>query len=149
VFFVAAMGSGSAIALAVLLVLVAVAGTVYLSVLWVLAPAAYVLEPIGVMAALGRSIRLVTGSWWRTFGILLLTALLVGIPAIVVMGLFGAFSVDPADPGVLVRTAIATVIVSTFLTPFFTGITGLLYIDQRIRQERFDLELANYPAAPR
>jgi hypothetical protein len=30
--------------------------------------------------------------------------------------------------------------------PFGIGVTGLLYIDQRIRQERFDVELARSAA---
>jgi hypothetical protein len=148
---VAATGSGTAIAVAVLLVLVAMAGAAYLSVRWALAPAAYVLEPIGVTAALGRSGRLVQGSWWRTFGILLLSGLLVLIPAIAVLGVLGVFTFGPPDPdpGTAVRAAIAYVVVGTFATPFVTGVTGLLYVDRRIRQERFDLDLAAYPDAPR
>jgi hypothetical protein len=138
----AATGSGSAIALGVLLVLVAVAAAFYLSVLWVLAPAAYVLEPIGVTAALRRSGRLLHGSWWRTFGILLLSGLLIGIPAIVVMGLFGVLTTEPLDAATMVRAAIASVVIGTFAAPFGVGVTGLLYVDQRIRKERLDLELA-------
>lgn len=139
---VAATGSATAIGLAFLLACVAVAGAAYLSVLWALAPAAYVLEPIGVPAALGRSGRLVRGSWWRTFGVLLLSAFLVALPAIVVMGLFGTFTFRPAVAGLAVRAAIAYLIVGTFATPFVVGVTGLLYIDRRIRRERFDLDLA-------
>jgi len=139
---VGATGSGSAIGLGVLLVLFAVAGVAYLSVLWALAPAAYVLEPIGVTEALGRSIRLVRGSWWRTFGILLLSGLIVVIPAIVVLGLFGAFSVASPDTGSMIMAGIASILIGTFATPFITGITGLLYVDQRIRKERLDLDIA-------
>jgi Na+/serine symporter len=101
-----------------------------------------VLEPIGVTAALGRSARLVRGSWWRTFGILLLSGLLVVIPAIVVMGLFGALTVGPLDTAAMVRAVIAYAVVGTFATPFIAGVTGLLYVDQRIRKERLDLDLA-------
>jgi hypothetical protein len=151
-FVAAATGSGAAIVLAALLVMVAVAAALYLSVLWVFAPAAYVLEPVGVTAALGRSRQLVRGSWWRTLGILLLTGLLVIVPAIIVMGLFGALSVEPPDAAMMVRTAIASVVVTTFATPFGVAVTGLLYLDQRIRKERLDLELvrsADQPEAPR
>jgi hypothetical protein len=144
-----ATGSGEAIGLGAVLIVVAVAATVYLSVLWTLAPAAYVLEPIGVQAALSRSARLLRGSWWRTFGILLLSGLLVAIPAAVVMGLLGALGERPAGIGTSVRAAIAYVLVGAFATPFGVGIVGLLYVDRRIRRERLDLELARYPAAPR
>ena len=140
----AATGSGAAIGLALVLLLVAVAGSAYLSVLWALAPAAYVLEPIGVMAALGRSRRLVHRAWWRTFGVLLLTALAVAVLAVVVMGLFGAITLGPPTVGTIVRSALATVVVGTFAVPFGTGVVGLLYIDQRIRRERFDVELARW-----
>ncbi|OZM84002.1 hypothetical protein CFP66_06165 [Pseudonocardia sp. MH-G8] len=141
---VAATGSGDAILLAVVLIMVATLVAVYLSVLWVLAPAAYVLEPIGVVAAIGRSRRLVHGVWWRTFGVLLLTALLVVVPMIVVIGVLGGLSLDPEDTGSMVRAAIGVVVASSFAVPFATGVTGLLYIDQRIRRERFDVELARW-----
>jgi hypothetical protein len=144
----AATGSGGAILLAVLLVLVAVAAIAYLGVLWAFAPAAYVLEPIGVTSALGRSGRLVRGSWWRTFGILLLAWLLITVPGVVVMGLFGAVTVGPPDASTMVRTAIASVVVTTFAVPFLTGVTGLLYVDQRIRKERLDLDLARSAGQP-
>jgi hypothetical protein len=144
-----ATGTGEAIALGVVLIMAAVAATVYLSVLWALAPAAYVLEPIGVPAAMRRSARLLSGSWWRTFGILLLSGLLIAIPAVVVLGVFGALVERPTGIGEMVRAAIAYLVVGTFATPFGVGVTGLLYVDQRIRRERLDLELARYPAAPR
>jgi hypothetical protein len=136
----AATGSPGPIVLAVLLFFVAVAGAAYLSVLWLLAPVAYVLEPIGVTAALGRSRQLVRGAWWRTFGILLLSGLLVGVPAIIVIGLFGVFTPESPDAAAMVRAAIASLLVATFSTPFITGIVGLLYVDQRIRKERLDLQ---------
>jgi hypothetical protein len=144
----AATGSGRAILLSLLLFMVAMAAVAYLAVLWVLAPAAYVLEPIGVAAALGRSRQLVRGSWWRTFGILLLTWLVIAVPAGVVMALFGAISVGPPDTATMIRTAIASVVVATFLVPFLTGVIGLLYVDQRIRKERLDLELARSAGQP-
>jgi hypothetical protein len=38
------------------------------------------------------------------------------------------------------------VVVTTFATPYFAGLTGLLYVDQRIRRERYDLQLATWAA---
>jgi hypothetical protein len=150
-FLTAAIGSGGAIGLGFVLPTVGLAATVYLGVLWALASAAYVLEPIPVMAALQRSSRLVHGAWWRTFGTLLISWLVVAIPVIVVMGLFGAISDGTPDTGEIVRTAIAVVVGGTFAVPFGVGVTGLLYVDQRIRKERLDLELARsvQPTVPR
>jgi hypothetical protein len=136
-----ATGSGGAIALAVILIMAAVLATVYLTVLWALAPAAYVLEPIGVGAALRRSSQLVRGAWWRTFGILALTGLLVGVPAIAVIGVLGGFSLEPATTGSMILSSIGIIVATTFAVPFATGVTGLLYVDQRIRRERFDVDL--------
>jgi hypothetical protein len=140
-FIAAATGSGGAIALGFILTTAAVLGTVYLSVLWALAPAAYVLEPVGVVAALRRSHQLVRGAWWRTFGILALTGVLVGVPAIAVIGVLGGFSLAPPTTGGTILLSIGTIVVTTFAVPFATGVTGLLYVDQRIRRERFDVDL--------
>jgi hypothetical protein len=139
---VAATGSGRAISMGGLLVLVAVFAVAYLAVLWALAPAAYVLEPVGVVAALGRSRALVRGAWWRTFGTLLFAGFVVAVPAVVVMGLFGGFSLESQGAAALVRTALALAVIGTFAAPFGTGVTGLIYVDRRIRRERFDVDLA-------
>jgi hypothetical protein len=148
----AATGSGGGIVLGLLLLVVAVVVTCYLGVLWVFAPAAYVLEPIGPMAALRRSVGLVRGYWWRTFGILLLTGLMIVIPAVVVMVVVVLLSVLLPPAAMLISVPLASVVLATFATPFGVGVTGLLYLDQRIRKERLDLELArsaDWPAAPR
>jgi hypothetical protein len=91
----------------------------------------------------------VRGSWWRVFGILVVSGLIVVVPAVVVLGLFGGFAPEPPDAEALVRTTLASIVIGTFVTPFVTGVTGLLYVDQRIRRERLDLELSRYPSAPR
>ncbi|OLT04458.1 hypothetical protein BJF90_22815 [Pseudonocardia sp. CNS-004] len=106
-------------------------------------------SPSGVIDALKRSAGLVHGAWWRIFGVLLLAGLIVGVAAAVVMGVFGAFVAEPDGVAEMARVAIASTLVGTFATPFGVGVAGLLYVDQRIRRERFDLELARYPAAPR
>ena len=109
-----------------------IALAVHLAVLWVRAPAAYVLEPIGAAAALARSRRLTRGAWWSTFGVLLLVGLLVAVLAVVVPALAAAGGLLP-EAGV--------VVVATIALPLVTAVGGLLYVDQRIRRERFDLAL--------
>jgi hypothetical protein len=64
----------------------------------------------------------------------------VGVPAIIVMGLFGVLTPESPDAAAMVRAAIASLLVATFSSPFITGIVGLLYVDQRIRKERLDLQ---------
>jgi hypothetical protein len=48
--------------------------------------------------------------------------------------------------GFSIAIGLASVVVTTFATPYFAGLTGLLYVDQRIRRERYDLQLATWAA---
>ncbi|MGV9270133.1 DUF7544 domain-containing protein [Kitasatospora sp. NPDC003701] len=129
-----------------------------------LAAPALMLEKQGVMTALSRSRRLVRGSWWRLFGINLLSQVLAGIVAgiisvpFTVAGLVLGFDdlvgqVDAGDTAtlptaVLITTAIAGVIASTLTIPFTATIGVLLYVDQRIRREALDIELARAAGLP-
>jgi hypothetical protein len=42
---------------------------------------------------------------------------------------------------VLLISAIGAIIATTLTTPFQAGVSGLLYVDQRMRREGFDIEL--------
>ncbi|MGH4013131.1 MAG: hypothetical protein ACRDSL_04210 [Pseudonocardiaceae bacterium] len=128
---------------------------IYLWVALALAPPGYMLEHIGVLAALSRSRRLVGPRWWRVFGILLLGTLIgavisgiINIPfAVAAAAIDGAFTADaavlaPTSLTALLIAAVGTIIAGTITAPFTAGVTGLLYFDQRIRREAWDLELA-------
>ena len=157
---------GVGIAIGVLLVIAAYVGWIYVSVLlWPSIPVA-VIEGLGVRAALERSRALVQGSWWRFFGIQLLGGLIIGVIAMVVIipiSLIAAFtalssvsSSELASGGMPVSyfliLGVGIVIVGMLAVAYMVGMSGLLYIDQRIRRERFDLELATIaqggPPAP-
>ncbi|MBO0876300.1 MAG: hypothetical protein J2P19_23215, partial [Pseudonocardia sp.] len=130
---------------------------VYLGVAWSLAVPAYVLEDISMLASFGRSFHLVRRQWWRVFAILLLGKIIAGALGLVLgvpFSIIGQLVSGPANPGqavlpYLVITAIGAIIVGTVVTPFTAGITGLLYIDQRIRREGMDIELARVAEASR
>ncbi len=119
---------------------------------------ALVLERIGVIASLRRSRRLVTGSWWRVFGILLLATIIafvlsgiIAIPFQVIGTIVGGGFEDvdaPFSMGALVITSIGSVIATTITLPFAAAISVLLYIDQRMRREGLDLELARAAGIP-
>src|SRR3954451_14400072 len=77
VVLVAAIGT-SGLFVAIPLGIAAVVASVYLYVRLSLAPAVIVLERSGVRTALRRSGVLVRRSWWRIFGILVLTVIIAG-----------------------------------------------------------------------
>lgn len=140
-------------AIAALVVLGLIAGAVLavlVAVVLALAAPAYVLEGISATTALRRSRTLVQGRFWPVLGILVLAAIIVavvagvvGIPFGVIAGAAGsaAGQTNPYAPLPLLITSIGTVVGATLTTPFQAGVTGLLYIDQRMRREGFDIEL--------
>ncbi|APY87994.1 hypothetical protein DCW30_07035 [Streptomyces alfalfae] len=121
-----------------------------------LASPALMLEKQGVKKSLARSVKLVRGSWWRVFGIQLLAAIIANIVASIIVIPFtfiaGALSGDgvtgflnnTGDLGwtFLIISGVGSVIGSMLTFPITAGVTVLLYIDQRIRREALDLELA-------
>ena len=64
-------------ALAVTIIGIPVA--IWIGVRWSLAPIVLFAEDLGAMESLGRSWSLVRGSWWRTFGLILLVALITDL----------------------------------------------------------------------
>ncbi|WP_406201850.1 MULTISPECIES: glycerophosphoryl diester phosphodiesterase membrane domain-containing protein [unclassified Streptomyces] len=150
-------GSGAAGgALAILGILGAGIVAMWLWFRFSLASPALMLEKQGIVKALSRSVKLVRGSWWRVFGIQLLATLIANIVAAIVVIPFtflaAAFSGDGATAFLdgssdfgwtfLIISGIGSVIGSMITFPITAGVTVLLYIDQRIRREALDLELA-------
>ncbi len=129
----------------------AVLGT-WLYVKLLLAPVALVLESAPVGRAMRRSWDLVSGAWWRTFGIFLLGSILAMIVASVLTIPFSILGVISSigsleDGGGLplsytISITLATLVSSIVVIPFSAGIVALLYIDRRIRREGLDIELA-------
>ncbi|NBE50999.1 glycerophosphoryl diester phosphodiesterase membrane domain-containing protein [Streptomyces boluensis] len=130
---------------------------IWLLVRFSLSSPALMLEKQTVRKALGRSAKLVQGSWWRVFGIQLLAAILVNIIVSIILIPFTVLAVALSGDGVngflnsgagdvgwtfLVITGIGSVIGSMLAFPITAGVTVLLYIDLRIRREALDIELA-------
>ncbi|MES4890096.1 hypothetical protein [Streptomyces sp. NPDC096012] len=158
-------GGGSDGAAAALLVLGVLAGIVvagWLMIRFYLATPALMLERQGIVKSMSRSAKLVRGSWWRVFGIALLTGLITNIVASLVAipfaligavasgddmsNLFGAGSGHFSWTFLIVR-GIGSLIGTTITLPISAGVTVLLYIDQRIRREALDLELTRASGA--
>jgi hypothetical protein len=157
--------TGSAgVAVAVILGLVLGAGLFVVFVwLWVklgFVPAAIVLERTGIVAGMKRSWRLTRGAFWRVFGIRLLVLAMIGIATnIVVTPISLAFSLGSTvlEPNGATATGttnalVLSVIVTQAVSAVITGVglvistatTALLYLDQRMRGEGLDLDLARY-----
>ncbi|SOD64921.1 Membrane domain of glycerophosphoryl diester phosphodiesterase [Streptomyces zhaozhouensis] len=129
---------------------------VWLYVRLSLAAPALMLERQGVIASLRRSAKLVEGTWWRIFGIQLLMLLLVVVvsgviefPATAIAGFIDGEGTSSLTGDIgdmtwtyLILSGIGAVIAATLTLPISAGVTALLYIDQRIRREALDLELA-------
>ena len=128
----------------------------WLTVSTVMAAPALMLERQGIRSAFARSFRLVRGSWWRTFGILLLVLLLNAIleGLISVPFALGAFASQGFDLDTTTSTAytvlscIGGIIGMTLTLPVIAGSIALLYMDQRIRREALDVSLATAAGVP-
>ncbi|WP_308290530.1 glycerophosphoryl diester phosphodiesterase membrane domain-containing protein [Streptomyces marispadix] len=142
-----------------------IAGLVAAVWIWVrfsLAAPALMLEKQGVITAMRRSAKLVRGSWWRIFGVQLLATILVVIVASIIQMPATLIGMVASGQGLsafaegapvtswsyLIAVGIGAVIASTITFPIRAGVTALLYLDQRIRREALDLELARAAGVP-
>lgn len=164
---VLALVAGSEALGATLLILGAIAGVfvaAWVLVRFSLASPALMLEKQGVFAAMARSAKLVRGSWWRVFGILTLTAIITMIISSIVQTPFTVLSLVVGGDSMgsllsggssggfglpaLIATAVGAALGMTIAFPISAGVTVLLYIDQRIRREALDLDLARAAGVP-
>ena len=116
-----------------------------------LAGAAVVLERRGPVAALRRSWVLSRKAFWRILIRLVVVGLLgtlvfwvIQLPLLGLSALAGA--VVPLSPSLeasasTLGLAVSTLLSASVVIPFVAGATSLLYIDQRMRTEGFDLVL--------
>ncbi|WP_239373958.1 hypothetical protein [Frankia sp. Cj5] len=127
-------------------------GAIFVMVALCMATPAFVLEGGSISTALRRSWTLVRGTWWRTFGILLLAEIMVGIltailliPLAVIIAVGGGSLTDPSNGTLtalgLLLTAVMNIAARAVTTPISAGVIVLLYIDRRIRLEGLDVTL--------
>ncbi len=129
---------------------------VWLGIKFTLASPALMLEKSTVLKAFTRSSKLVKDTWWRIFGITLLTTVIAFFISGMIVAPFQIISLFAFSGGLdamadgtgmnswgaLIAPAIGLIIAQTIVMPFQSGVTVLLYVDQRIRREGLDLELA-------
>src|ERR1017187_3200842 len=126
--------------------------TIWFAVMLSLAAPVVVLERQGPLQSLRRSWRLVSGSFWRMFGILLLAGLIVTIAGSILQipfalgsgaAAFGSGALSGHEPGLIstVISAIGGIVAGTVTRPISAGVIVLLYMDMRMRKEGLDLGL--------
>lgn len=124
---------------------------VWVAIRWSLVVPVVVLEGTGPSGSLGRSWRLVRGSWWRVFGILLLIQFIVGLASELIQAPFGLGSglgnvFGPHGSGGVsimgvILSGVGVIIAGAVTAPLLAGGVVLLYIDLRMRREGMDIAL--------
>jgi len=126
--------------------------TIWFTIMFRMAAQVVVLEREGPVRALGRSWRLVRGSFWRVLGITLLAGLIVAVTAGVLQIPFsliaavagGGNSLLPSTGGSvagILISAVGGVVAGAVARPISAGVAVLLYVDLRMRREGLDLVL--------
>ncbi len=118
--------------------------SIWLAVRWVAAFPAMFAEGAGAIKAVERSTFLTANRWWRTFGILLLTYLLVLVVSLALQAVLGlGVGIIPGLTGDLRGAAflVATSIGGGFVLPIPPIIVTLLYFDLRVRREALELDV--------
>jgi hypothetical protein len=128
-----------------------------------MAAPAIVLEGHGLRSGLRRSFELTRGSaFWRILGITLLAGLLAGVvswllglPFAIIGVIFTFMSGQDGGSGQMIVTFVnhlSALLTGSITTPFVAAVTGLLYIDRRMRLEALDVvllrESQSNPAPP-
>ena len=129
-----------------------VVGGVWLWGIWAVAAPVFVAERTGVFDALRRSAQLVSGMFWRVWGIRAIGWLLTSVLNLLITLPFQVLAswaegYNPFDTGSSVHNAglyvtlieIGGVIAATLIAPVSSAIDVLLYTDLRMRKEGMDI----------
>jgi hypothetical protein len=122
---------------------------VYLFVALAFAIPVLMLEGLRGMGAISRSMSLVSGRWWPTFGRLLI-GLILYIVAIFLVGVIGS-AITHGVSSVslyLIINGIVGIVVSVFIAPFYAALVNVTYVDLRVRKEGVSNEVLVSGATP-
>jgi hypothetical protein len=121
------------VALIVLFILLIIPGIIF-AIFWSFAYLAFVMDNTGIIESMKKSMAVVKGKWWRTFGFMLLFGLtLVGIflVAMIGVGIVGiGLTMANALAGALFMM-IAQTILSVIVTPFSIAFMAVFYVDMK------------------
>jgi hypothetical protein len=117
---------------------------IWIGIAWCLCFPAMLFERIGPFAALRRSFSLTKDRWWASFLLWIVGYLLVSIiGGVIQLGLEGIAQAAAGDNVVAraVSSAVGSIVSSAITYPFLAAVLTILYFDQRVRKEGFDLQL--------
>ena len=120
----------------------AVVAAVFLNTRWAFFIQAIVLENYNSTGGMGRSWKLVKGSFWRVFLFLLVLGIIVysfSVGPILLVAFGSALLASPILTAVI--TSIASTLITIVVTPLQFAALTVLYYDLRIRKEGFDLQM--------
>jgi hypothetical protein len=156
-------GPVAGILFGILVLLALIALGVWLGTKLSLVPSVLMAERVSLGTAIARSWALTEQAFWKTFGIQLLVAAMIGIATQIVttpISFIGALITGLADPNAQsTATAVVGVIVLYLVVGIVSVVFGaigavvqsatvaLIYIDLRMRKEGLDLELARFVEA--
>lgn len=124
-------------------------GFIFIGIRLVVAPVLIVTQSLGVFAAMGKSWRLTQGMWWRIFGIVLVTGLMISVLGGIISSIAGvAVSFSNNMWVVLIATQLVGSITTAVGASLYYVLLSLLHVDLRIRQERLDVALLNELQTP-
>ncbi|KQP97570.1 MULTISPECIES: hypothetical protein [unclassified Rathayibacter] len=123
-----------------------------------LVPSILVVERLSIRRSIARSWSLVVGGFWRTFGALALMLVIVQLASQVIATPFsllvpiGGALIAPTDPNAQIVSSLIVAVLSVALglvigavgTVLQSAVTGLVYLDRRMRREGFDLVLLRH-----
>jgi len=104
---------------------------------------ALMFERLGPLRAVGRSMELVRGRWWATFGVLLIALLLVIGVEIMLAIIFGSIESGLKVDSVallIVLDGISGAISALISYPFLAIVCAVIYIELRMRKEGLDAD---------
>ena len=104
---------------------------IWLGTRWAFTTQAVVVDGRRNTDAIARSAELVSGSWWRVFGIIVCTLLVVFLPGAVIQLPFEAWA-DSADSSAI--SLVGQLISNALITPFVALVFTLLYFDLLARR---------------
>ncbi len=122
---------------------------IYLFVALAFAVPVLMLEGLRGMGAISRSISLVSGRWWPTFGRLLVGLILYVVAAFLVGAIGSAITHGVSSVSLyLIINGIVSIVLAVFLAPFYAALINVTYIDLRVRKEGIDHDALLSGGAP-